>query len=198
MSKPRSESRLPDRSARHARAVRGQDRDRRRIPAGRCRRRPRSARREVILSGGPIKTPHILELSGIGQADRLQKLGVPVVHDAPEVGENLRDHLQARITFECSQRVTLNEVLNSKWRTMLMGANYLLTRQGFMATPSATVHAQAKTRPGQTRPEVKIQIHLISGPDRYSMDPFPGFQVGFFQLRPESKGWLHAHCTRSP
>lgn len=152
------------------------------------------ARREVVLSGGPIKTPHILELSGVGQASRLQALGVTVVHDAPEVGENLRDHLQARITFECSQSITINEVLNSKWRTLLMGANYLLTRDGFMATPSATVHAQARTRPEQTRPEVKIQIHLISGPDRYSMDPFPGFQIGFFPLRPQSKGWLHANC----
>ena len=152
-------------------------------------------RSEVVLSAGPIKTPHILELSGVGQAERLQQLGIAVVHDAREVGENLRDHLQARITFECAQRVTINEVLGSKWRTLLMGANYLITRQGFMATPSATVHAQARTRPEQTRPEVKIQIHLISGPDRYSMDPFPGFQVGFFQLRPESKGWLHAHCT---
>lgn len=153
------------------------------------------ARREVVLSGGPIKSPHLLELSGIGQADRLQALGIPVRHHAPEVGENLRDHLQARITFECSQSVTINEVLNSKFRTLMMGARYLMTRNGFMSTPSATVHAQARTRPEQTRPEVKIQIHLISGPDRYTLDPFPGFQVGFFQLRPKSTGWLHIQST---
>lgn len=153
------------------------------------------ARREVILSSGPIKSPHLLELSGVGQASRLQKLGIPVVHDAPEVGENLRDHLQARITFECTQSITINEVLNSKFRTLMMGAGYLLTRNGFMSTPSATVHAQARTRADQTRPEAKIQIHLISGPDRYSMDPFPGFQVGFFQLRPQSTGWLHLQST---
>lgn len=153
------------------------------------------ARREVILSSGPIKSPHLLELSGIGQADRLQAQGIPVVHNAPEVGENLRDHLQARITFECSQSITINEVLNSKFRTLWMGARYLMTRNGFMSTPSATVHAQARTRAEQTRPEAKIQIHLISGPDRYSMDPFPGFQVGFFQLRPQSTGWLHLQST---
>jgi len=157
-------------------------------------RKTARAAREVVLSAGPIKTPHLLELSGIGQADRLQKLGIAVLHNAPEVGENLRDHLQARITFECAQAVTINEVLNSKWRTLKMGLGYLATRKGFMATPSATVHAQARTRPEHTRPEVKIQIHLISGPDRYSMDAFPGFQVGFFQLRPQSRGWLHAHC----
>lgn len=151
------------------------------------------ARCEVVLSGGPIKTPHILELSGIGQANRLQALGVPVLHDAPDVGENLRDHLQGRITFECSQSITINEVLGSKLRTLMMGVAYLITRKGFMATPSATAHAQARTRPEQARPEVKIQMHLISGPDRYTIDPFPGFQIGFFQLRPQSKGWIHAH-----
>lgn len=155
------------------------------------------ARREVILSCGPIKSPHLLELSGIGQAERLQALGIPVLRDAPEVGENLRDHLQARVTFECSRSITINEVLNSKLRTLLMGANYLMTHNGFMSTPSATVHAQARTRPEQTRPEVKIQIHLISGPDRYTIDPFPGFQIGFFQLRPQSKGWLHIQ-SRDP
>lgn len=153
------------------------------------------ARNEVVLSSGPIKSPHLLELSGIGQADRLQALGIPVVHNAPGVGENLRDHLQSRLTFECTQSITINEVLNSKLRTLMMGAGYLLTRNGFMSTPSATVHAQARTRPEQTRPEAKIQIHLISGPDRYTLDAFPGFQVGFFQLRPKSTGWLHLQST---
>ena len=153
------------------------------------------ADREVVLSAGPIKTPHLLELSGIGQGARLQRLSIPVVHDAPEVGENLRDHLQARITFECSEPITINEVLASKWRTLAMGAGYLLTRKGFMATPSATVHAQARSRASLDRPDVKIQIHMISGPDRYTTDAFPGFQVGFFQLRPQSKGWLHATGT---
>ncbi len=153
------------------------------------------ASREVVLSAGPIKTPQLLELSGIGQGARLQALGIPVLHDAPEVGENLVDHLQARITFECSEPITINEVLASKWRTLAMGAGYLLTRRGFMATPSATVHAQARTSSGLDRPDVKIQIHMISGPDRYTTDKFPGFQIGFFQLRPQSRGWLHATCT---
>jgi len=155
------------------------------------------ARCEVVLSAGPIKTPQLLELSGIGQAQRLQDLGIAVLFDAPEVGENLADHLQARITFEATREMGINATLNSKWRTALMGAGYLMTRKGFMATPSATVHAQARTRPEHTRPEVKIQLHQMSGPDRYTIDPFPGFQVGFFQLRPKSRGWLHVN-TRDP
>jgi len=159
------------------------------------------ARREVILSAGPIKSPQLLELSGIGQAARLQALGIKVVHDAAGVGENLRDHLQARITFECTQPITLNDVLNSTWRTLAMGAGYLMTRKGFMATPSTSSHAQARTRPEHTRPEVKIQMHYLSAADRYAnakgggLDPFPGFQIGFFQLRPQSAGWIHAAST---
>ncbi|GAB2461490.1 choline dehydrogenase [Comamonas humi] len=160
------------------------------------------ARAEVILSAGPIKSPQLLELSGVGQAGRLQALGVPVVAHAPGVGENLIDHLQARITFACSQRVTLNEVMQSPLRQALMGAQYLLTRRGMMTTPPATAHALARSEPGQDRPMVKIQMHHLTGADRYSrtkgagIDPFPGFGIGLFQLRPASRGWVHAK-TRS-
>lgn len=156
------------------------------------------ARAEVILSAGPIKSPQLLELSGVGQAQRLQALGVAVVAHSPGVGENLIDHLQARITFEASQRVTLNEVMTSPWRQALMGAQYLLTRRGMMTSPSATAHALARTSPDQDRPMVKIQMHHLSGADRYSrakgagIDLFPGFGIGLFQLRPASRGWVHA------
>lgn len=165
-------------------------------------RRQARARAEVILSAGPIKSPQLLELSGVGQSERLTALGVPVVAHLPGVGENLIDHLQARITFEASQRVTLNEVVSSPWRQALMGAKYLMTRRGMMATPSATAHALARTSPEQDRPMVKIQMHHVSGADRYSrtkgagMDLFPGFSIGLFQLRPASRGWVHAK-TRS-
>lgn len=156
------------------------------------------ARVEVIVSAGPIKSPQLLELSGVGQAERLAQLGVPVVAHSPGVGENLIDHLQARVTFECSQRVTLNEVVASPWRQALMGAQYLLTRRGMMVSPSATAHALARTSPEQGRPAVKLQMHHLSGADRYSRtkaagaDLFPGFSIGMFQLRPESRGWIHA------
>jgi choline dehydrogenase len=160
------------------------------------------ARAEVILSAGPIKSPQLLELSGIGHGDRLQALGIDVVHHAPGVGENLIDHLQARITFECSQRVTLNEVVSSPLRQGLMGMRYLLTGRGMMATPSATAHALARADARDVRPTVKIQMHHITGKDRYSRskgagtDPFPGFGIGLFQLRPQSRGEVHA-VTRS-
>ena len=159
------------------------------------------ANAEIILSAGPIKSPQLLELSGVGQGERLRQLGVDVVADLPGVGENLVDHLQARITFAASQRVTLNEVVSRPWRQALMGAAYLLTRRGMMATPSATAHALARTAPDQDRPMVKIQMQHLSGADRYArtkgagLDLFPGFTVGLFQLRPESRGSVHARTA---
>ena len=153
---------------------------------------------EVVVSAGPIKSPQLLELSGIGQGKRLQSLGIPVIADVPGVGENLSDHLQSRITFAASQAGTLNEVMASPWRTALMGAKYLLTRKGIMATPAATAHALARLHPSDTRPSVKIQMHHLSGADRYAstkgfgLDSFPGFAIGFFQLRPQSRGHVHA------
>jgi choline dehydrogenase len=158
------------------------------------------AAREVIVSAGPIKSPQLLELSGIGDAQRLRSLGIPVLHHLPGVGENLVDHLQSRITYECTRHITLNEIMHSPLKQARMGLGYLLTRRGLMATPSVSAHALARSEPGLTRPSVKIQIGHISGADRYAgkgfgLDPFPGFNVGFFQLRPDSRGHLHVRSS---
>ncbi|MFC4706172.1 aldehyde dehydrogenase family protein [Paraburkholderia caffeinitolerans] len=158
------------------------------------------AAREVIVSAGPIKSPQLLELSGIGDTGRLQALGIPVRQHLPGVGENLIDHVQSRLTFECTREITLNEVMYSPLRQALMGARYLVTRRGIMATPAVTAHALARSGPQHARPNVKIQIGHISGSDRYAgkgfgLDAFPGFNVGFFQLRPESRGHLHVRST---
>ena len=159
---------------------------------------------EVIISAGPIKSPQLLELSGVGNAVLLEKLGIPVVHHLPGVGENLVDHLQSRITFACTQSITLNEIMANPLRQAWMGAKYLATRRGLMATPSCTVHALARTSAAQTRPSVKIQLHHLSGKDRFEvvdsskgsgLDTFPGFSIGFFQLRPKSRGYVHINTT---
>ena len=156
---------------------------------------------EVIVSAGPIKSPQLLELSGIGDGARLQQIGIASVHHLPGVGENLVDHLQSRMTFACTQSITLNEIVGNPLRQAWMGAKYLATRRGLMATPSCTVHALARTSAAQMRPSVKIQLHHLSGKDRFEvadpgqgsgLDGYPGFSIGFFQLRPESRGYVHA------
>ncbi len=159
-----------------------------------------TAAHEVILCAGPVKSPQLLELSGIGDRRRLEGLGIPVQADLPGVGENLIDHLQSRLTYACTRRITLNEIMQNPLRQQWMGMKYMLTRRGIMATPAGSVHALARTGPEQTRPNVKVQLGHVTAGDRYAgggaaYDPFPGFGIGFFQLRPESRGSLHIRST---
>lgn len=155
------------------------------------------ARGEVILSAGALKTPQLLELSGIGDPSLLKQFGIPIVAELPGVGENLSDHLQFRFSYECTQRITINDIMTSAWRRYLEGLKYLLTRKGLLSGTSSTVHALAKSRSDLESPDLKIQVTLISGKDRYSrtaeggIDQFPGFSIGVFKIRPESRGSIH-------
>jgi choline dehydrogenase len=143
----------------------------------------------------------LLELSGVGQGTRLQALGIEVKADVPGVGENLLDHLQSRITFECTQRITLNEIVSNPLRQAWMMAKYLVTRRGMAATPTATAHALVRANPNEAQPSVKIQMHHLSAKSRYArtaaagLDLLPGFHIGFFQLRPRSRGSVHITST---
>lgn len=87
------------------------------------------AGREVILCGGSINTPQLLELSGIGDATRLRDLGIPAVHDNAQVGENLQDHLGINYTYRANVP-SLNQVLRPWWGKALAGVEYLLLRTG--------------------------------------------------------------------
>ncbi len=155
------------------------------------------AAREVILCAGAIQSPQLLELSGVGQGERLQRLGIPVVADSPHVGENMVDHLQVRCTYETMLPITINDVMRSFWHRMKVGAQYVFTRKGLMAGTSSTAHALTRSRDGLSRPDVMVRIYHISGKDRYSrspgagIDPFPGFSIGGFKLHPESRGTIH-------
>jgi choline dehydrogenase len=95
----------------------------------------------VIVSCGAVQSPQLLELSGIGDGAVLRRFGLPVVAHLPGVGENCRDHLHTRISFECSRPITLNDLLNHPLRKVWMGARYLVTRNGPMSGTTATVHA---------------------------------------------------------
>ena len=156
------------------------------------------ASREVVLCAGAIQSPQLLELSGVGDPARLQSLGIPVTHALPAVGENVYDHLQLRCTYETRLPITINDVMRSLPRRMAVGLQYILTRKGLMAGTSSTAHAITRTSVATDRPDVMIRIYHISGKDRYSrspgagIDPFPGFSIGGFQLRPWSRGSIHA------
>jgi len=163
------------------------------------------ARREILLAAGAIQSPQILELSGIGNGEVLQRAGVPVVHHLPGVGENLRDHLHVRVAFETDLRITLNAILRSPLLQAKMGARWLLLGRGLMSTSSATIMAIARSRPDLPRPDIKMQLHQLSMAsshyggnrdarsiaDKMGLDTYPGFSIGCYPLRPESRGSIH-------
>jgi len=166
-----------------------------------CRREGRPirvrARREVILSAGPIQSPKILEHSGIGRGDILRRFGIDVVQDLPGVGENLQDHPNTRLTFECSLPITINDVLQSPVVKVRQGLKYLFTGKGLLSICSATAHTVMRSRPDETSPDLKLQLQPFSGKDRYArrpqdgLDPHSGFTVGVMALKPKSRGWVH-------
>ncbi|MCU4161942.1 GMC family oxidoreductase N-terminal domain-containing protein [Acidiphilium sp. AL] len=155
------------------------------------------ARREVLVAAGAIKSPQLLELSGIGNAALLQSYGIPVVAHLPTVGENLIDHIQLRCTYQTMLPITINDMMRSVVRRMRAGLQYLLFRRGLMAGTSSTAHAITKTDPALAHPDVMIRIYHISGKDRYSRSPgagidsYSGFSIGGFKLYPESRGSVH-------
>lgn len=154
------------------------------------------AAKEVILTAGAIQSPQLLELSGIGDAQRLARLGITVRHHAPEVGEHLRDHLHVRLTYECRNAVTLNQIVPSTWRKALMALRLALRGDGLMSSGSAVAHALVRTAPHLTQPDAKLQLHYMSSADartsgKLVLDEFPGFSIGTFALTPQSQGAVH-------
>jgi choline dehydrogenase len=94
---------------------------------------------EVILAGGAINTPQLLQLSGVGDARMLRNLGVDVVHDLPGVGENLQDHLEVYIQHGSREPVSMQPHATQLWRRPFIGAQWLFLRGG----PGATNHFEA-------------------------------------------------------
>ena len=155
------------------------------------------ARREVLVAAGAIRSPQVLELSGIGDPGVLQRNGIAVHHALPGVGENLQDHLMPRITFETNQPITVNDMLGSPFALARSLLRYLVSRDGLFATTSLTALAYVRGRPGHKYPDIRVQSALVSAESRFStsrktgIDPFPGFHIGGYFLYPASRGSLH-------
>ncbi len=150
------------------------------------------ARREVILSGGAINSPQLLELSGVGNGARLTELGIDVVHDSPKVGENLQDHLQARIVMKCKQPITVNDQYHSLRGRIGMGLEFLLKRRGPLAVAAGFGTAFFKARPEAATPDT--QVHFLTfSTDKMgdTLHEFSGYTASICLLRPESRGHVH-------
>ena len=154
------------------------------------------ARREVLLAGGSINSPQLLQLSGIGPGQLLREHGIEVVHELPGVGENLQDHLNSRVVYRARRANTLNEISRSWLRQTHAGLSYALARRGALMMGAAPIGLFARTRPGLASPDVQYQFLAGSfvRPGE-EMHDFPACQATCIPCRPESRGWLR---IRSP
>jgi len=146
------------------------------------------AAKDVVLSAGPIGSPHILQLSGIGDTQALKKAGVEVKHHLPGVGQNLQDHLEFYFQYKCKQPITLNGKLGLVSKG-LIGARWLLTRSGLGATNHFESCAFIRSKPGVEWPD--IQYHFLPAAMRYdgrSAFAGHGFQVHVGHNKPKSRG----------
>ena len=151
------------------------------------------AAREVILCAGAVATPQLLELSGIGKPEILQKHGIAVQHASPAVGENFRDHINARIVWRVKDpRVSYNHKARGLG-SVGQALRYIATRGGFFSLPSAPLLAFLKTRPELATPDVQMHLvpYAIKDPKQRKLQDFPSMTVSVYQLRPESLGSIH-------
>jgi choline dehydrogenase len=149
------------------------------------------ARREILVSSGAYNSPQLLQLSGVGPAELLNQHGIAVVLDAPGVGNDLQDHMQVRIVMRCTEKITLNDIVNHPVRRMLAGARYAAFRRGPLTIAAGTSGAFFKTNPRLATPD--IQIHFLPfSTDKMGekLHAFSGFTASVCQLRPESRGSL--------
>ena len=156
------------------------------------------AKGEVILSAGAIGSPHILQLSGIGPADWLGELGIPVVLDRPGVGRNLQDHLQQRAIFKVQGVKTLNETYHSLVGRALMGAQYALFQTGPLTMAPSQLGIFTRSSPEHERPNIQFHVQPLSL-DKFG-DPlhrFPAVTVSACNLQPTSRGTIRLRSRDS-
>jgi choline dehydrogenase-like flavoprotein len=156
------------------------------------------AARSVILSAGALQTPQLLELSGVGQAARLQEFGIPVVQDVRGVGENLREHCLIVMQRRLLKDWSLNRQF-SGWRAAKNTLQYALTGRGVMAYPGFDLTAFVRSMPESTRPDAHLIASLTSmdlrswdgwtkGP---TLESLPGMQLMGYPTSPRSQGSVH-------
>jgi len=155
------------------------------------------ATREVILCAGSIGSPQLLQLSGIGPADLLQRHGIPVVADLPGVGENLQDHLQIRAVFKIAGAPTLNVLAGSMLGKARIGLEYVLKRSGPMSMAPSQLGAFTRSSPAHAWPNIEYHVQPLSL-DAFGepLHSFPAFTASVCNLNPTSRGTVRIKSPR--
>lgn len=157
--------------------------------------REASANREVILCGGAINSPQLLMLSGIGNADELEKLGIEVVENLPGVGKNLQDHLEVYVQHECLEPVSIYPALKP-WNQAWIGFNWLFLKRGLGVSNQMEAGGFIRSRPGIKFPN--LQFHFVPVAMNYDGSQFHdghGYQAHIGPMRPTSRGHIKLKST---
>ena len=151
------------------------------------------ANKEVILSSGVIKSPHILQLSGVGSGKHLQELGIDVIHDLKGVGMNLRDHFAPRMTARAKNVATINE-RSRGFKLFKEIGKYIIGKQSIVNLSPTLVYCFWHS--DETIRNHDLQLTFTPGSYKEgvqsALDVEPGFTVAAWQQRPESLGWVKA------
>jgi choline dehydrogenase len=153
--------------------------------------------RELIVSGGPINSPQLLKLSGVGPEAELREQGIEVVRHLPGVGENLQDHLEFYFQVACKEPITLYSSINNFARAVI-GARWLLRKDGLGATNHFETCGFIRSRAGIPYPD--IQYHFLPMAVAYdgsSLAKEHGFQAHVGPMRSKSRGWVRLR-SREP
>jgi choline dehydrogenase len=149
------------------------------------------ARREVILCGGALASPHLLMLSGIGDHEALQGHGIETLVHAPGVGRNLQDHCSIRVQALCTPESSYNHDLNG-WRKYWQGLRYLLTKQGYLALSSSQAAAFVKSKPELDYADLELSFRPMTVTYRESgevnVDNYHAIGASVYRVRPASRG----------
>ncbi len=156
------------------------------------------ATREVILSGGSINSPKILELSGIGQPELLRQHGIEAQHDLPGVGENLRDHYSPRMKYAITEKDATFADRGTGWRLIGEALKYGIFRKGFIALTTVPIRMYFRTREGLESPDATISVmpfltERINRERRIARGR--GITLSVNVLRSESLGSIHIKST---
>jgi choline dehydrogenase len=156
-----------------------------------------TADREVILSGGALQSPQILQLSGVGPADLLRKLGITVVADASEVGANLQDHYQARLIVRLKERISLNDQVRNPVELAKMGLQWMLAGRGPLTVGAGQVGGAACTEYAVGgRPDVQFNVMPLSvDKPGEPLHTYSGFTASVWQCHAKSRGRLAISST---
>ncbi len=159
------------------------------------------ARREVILSGGAVNSPQLLELSGIGDPEVLRAAGIEVRVALPGVGTNLQDHYVVSMQYRLHNCVSVNE-LSRGLRLVREAARYATRRKGLLTMSAAHIQAYVRTRPGLDGPDVQfhilpatVDVEKFTTKQIWELEKLPGLTFAVCQLRPESRGTIHVRSN---